>query len=634
MRLLKFGAVLSLLFCSSAALAGGNAPLHEAMTADLVVASDGSTVETVHSERRAENDAGAMMASRAALPYNAQMQALEIVEAHTLKKDGTKVPVDLSSIYEQLSKDAGQFATFADMRSKMIQFPQFAAGDTAVFTAKLTTAHPYFPGHFLHGEVFSRTRGNVDITETVTAPRTMTLYSETHDMDFAKRVQGNNVVYAWHHVQDEPKPLVPVVVSAVDREPRFFISTFKDYGALGRAYAALSQPKIAVTEKVKALAEQVTAGQTDRRAQAEKIYAWVSKNIRYVAIELGRGSLEPHDVDSILANGYGDCKDHDLLLQALLKAKGIGAESILINSGNAYSLTSVPSFAQLNHVITHVPEFDVYLDSSFPMAPFGVLPMGEYGKPAVRVSSAKAEQFTMPLLPAGLSTVTANVNAQLDASGRITGTSTTKATGPSSIILRVEALAMESIGPQRAADLQFALRGLKSATGTADLGSPMDLGPDYAISTSISSSGWSDWLSGADRKTLPGAATGLNTEPAIGALYVSMSDTEPTPCYSIHAVEDVSLALPPNVTPELPADASVQTSHIAFSARWQYADGRLTLHRDYQSKFDTALCAGSLRSEVAAALRKISDSYKTQVHLRHAGAAATQSGAAHAELRP
>ena len=111
---------------------------------------------------------------------------------------------------------------------------------------------------------------------------------------------------------------------------------------------------------------------------------------RYVAIELGRGSFVPHDADTVIAKGYGDCKDHDVLLQALLKAKGIDAESILINATNAYSLSEAPSFAQLDHVITYLPEFAVYLDASTPVAPFDVLPLQEYGKPAVRASRKTA----------------------------------------------------------------------------------------------------------------------------------------------------------------------------------------------------------------------------------------------------
>ena len=623
---MKFGAAFAVACSMScAALAEGPPASSEALTTDIVVAADGSAVETVHSERRAINDAGALMASRAILPFNAGMQELQIVEAHTLKKDGTTVPVDLGTVYEQLSKDAGQFATFADLRAKVILFPQFAAGDAAVFTARIKTPHPYFEGHYSRAAVFPHASGFVDVRETITAPRSMVLHVENHDVEFSKREQGGNIVYSWHHAQAEATPAMPVIVSAIDREPRFIVSTFKDYGEFGRAYGALSEPKIAVTAKIKALADQITANETGRREQARKIFEWVSRNIRYVALELGRGSLVPHDVDSIIANGYGDCKDHDVLLQALLKAKGIAAESILINSGNAYTLSEVPSLVQLNHVITYLPEFSLYLDSSFSMAPFGILPMGEYGKPAVRVSADHAAPFTMPVLPAGVSTVTTTVNERLDASGLITGTSTTTAAGPSSIILRVEGLALQTVGPEKAADFQLTLRGFKGASGTANIGSPMDLGPGYSITTTITSPGWSEWLSGTARRAMPGASTIITAEPAMGPLYLTVSESEATPCSSVHAVEDVSLALPPGTSPaQLPEDARIQSSNVEFSAHWSFAGGTLSLHRDYTSKFDKALCAASVRSEMASTLKKISLALRTQIGLRRGGSVAAQ----------
>jgi transglutaminase-like putative cysteine protease len=81
--------------------------------------------------------------------------------------------------------------------------------------------------------------------------------------------------------------------------------------------------KTEVTPRIQALADDITPGASDRREQAHRIYDWVSEHIRDVAVFLGNGGYEPHDATSILDSGYGDCKDHVVLLQALLKAKGI-----------------------------------------------------------------------------------------------------------------------------------------------------------------------------------------------------------------------------------------------------------------------------------------------------------------------
>ena len=76
----------------------------------------------------------------------------------------------------------------------------------------------------------------------------------------------------------------------------------------------------------------MTAGERDRRAQARKLYEWVSVNIRYVNIVLGAGGFVPHKAADVLKNGYGDCKDHVMLLEALLAAKGIKSSPVLIEA--------------------------------------------------------------------------------------------------------------------------------------------------------------------------------------------------------------------------------------------------------------------------------------------------------------
>ena len=79
----------------------------------------------------------------------------------------------------------------------------------------------------------------------------------------------------------------------------------------------------AVTPAISALAKELTSGVTDDRAKVRKLYNWVSRNIRYVAVYVAEGGFVPHSAQSILDNRYGDCKDHVTLLEALLAAVGI-----------------------------------------------------------------------------------------------------------------------------------------------------------------------------------------------------------------------------------------------------------------------------------------------------------------------
>jgi transglutaminase-like putative cysteine protease len=130
-----------------------------------------------------------------------------------------------------------------------------------------------------------------------------------------------------------------------DRLPRVFISSEPDYASFARDYAALVRPHARVTPRIRALAARVAGGVASPCEQARLLYEWVDTHVRYVALYLGNGALEPHDAETVLANGWGDCKDHVVLLQALLVARGIASEMAMLNLGNEYTLSGPPTFA-------------------------------------------------------------------------------------------------------------------------------------------------------------------------------------------------------------------------------------------------------------------------------------------------
>ena len=63
------------------------------------------------------------------------------------------------------------------------------------------------------------------------------------------------------------------------------------------------------------------------------ITTYVQQNVRYQAIEFGPRAMIMNPADQVLANGYGDCKDHSILLYNMLRAVGIPAELSLVNTG-------------------------------------------------------------------------------------------------------------------------------------------------------------------------------------------------------------------------------------------------------------------------------------------------------------
>ena len=586
-------------------------------TTDINVEKDGSYVSTSHVEITTTNESAAKAIAQQALPFSDAIEDLEITEAYTLKSDGTKLPVDPSQIFVQAPQGVAQAPMFNDVKTKAMVFPNVAANDTLVYTTTRRSKEPLFPDQFFHAEIFPQVAAWNEVRMSVSAPKSLALRVESHDVAMEQSTEGDKVVYRWHYTAPMPKTQDFAAIAPIDREPRFFVSTFKDYDELGRAFASLAAPKATVTPKVKALADEVTAGMSDRRAQTKALYEWVSKHIRYVGIEIGRGRVTPHDADTVIANGYGDCKDHVVLFAALLQAKGIRSEMALINAGNSFVLSGPPSLAQLNHVITWLPDLKLYADTTAAIAPFGTLPFIEYGKPVVHAVNKGATQHTTPLLGSDEASMSLKAVTHISADGKVQGESTTTAKGPFAVVLRQIGAAIQGMGSERAG--QDALhRANLTGTASFDLTPPSELADSYTITAHFDAQPNFPFTTGQGFpmppgiRILPFAGDGL-----VGPLFLrNLPASEPTPCWSGVQVEDLSLEPPPGKHfAKLPMDIDVTTDNLSFTAHWQQTDRVISVHREFRSRMNQPICAAQVRQATADALPKIAAAYPLQISL-------------------
>jgi len=312
-----------------------------------------------------------------------------------------------------------------------------------------------------------------------------------------------------------------------------------------------------------------------------------------------------------LALGYGDCKDHSVLFSALLKAKGIESDIVLINSADSYTLSQVPSVRQFDHVIVYLPEFDMYADTTAGVAPFGTLPFDEYGKPVVHAVKSGAVVRRTPVLGKDGATATLKNSARIDEHGDIYGELTLSTSGPFSISARDIALDIQRTGQTRYAQGRLE-RVAASGHAKFDFASPSELGPDYTISSTYAFQPHNEWLSGRAgtmfRGILPAPAAGdFMMGPAFDA---SLDGTDATACYSGRVVEELSLKAPPGREfGKLPDDAAIKTAHLEFTARWSREGSQIAVRREFVSEIAEPLCSGELRAETAKALKQIRSYY-------------------------
>jgi transglutaminase-like putative cysteine protease len=355
----------------------------------FVVNPDGSFVMTVDNVKTIAEQRAVQGHSQYYISYNKTLDEVTSVEGYTEKPDGRRVPVQPGEIKDQQEAVSSDAPMFQDTRVKIVVFPEVAVGDKLAVHYVIKRLTALFPGQFedLSSSQFYLHR---EFKLIYDMPASMPLYADAAGFEpvTADSAPGRKV-YQWQYAGGDNARIEADSVSYLDYGKRLAVSTFADYAAFARAYDARARDKGQVVPAIAALAQKVTLELTEPRAKALALADWVRKNIRYVGVYIGAGGVVPHAAATVLANRYGDCKDHASLLEALLAAVGIDSTGALINSGNAYRLPSIPTLGVFNHVITYVPSLDLYLDSTAESIAAGYLPSSDLGKPVLLTSSGK-----------------------------------------------------------------------------------------------------------------------------------------------------------------------------------------------------------------------------------------------------
>ena len=307
----------------------------------------------------------------------------EIVRARVHRKDGgTAFPV------EEANDDA----------HPRIRWPELAAGDVVEVAFRSWTAGPvggrgdppffrldYAGGQSTHPVLYNE----VDIESPEDHPIYVDVVNGKADRRDEKDVRGQHLVHlAWDKPENVPdEPLAPPLSEVI---PTLVLSTFKDWSAFrswyGEAVRGFTEPDAQVRE----LAAKLTAGKGSRDERLRAVFDFVADDIRYVNYVSGEWWL-PNRPQQLLARREGDCDDKALLLITLLKAVGIEAQEVMVQT----RLTAQPSIVRARGAA--IPLFDhgiaflpgpgggTYLDATSPQSRLGPLPSMDARAVALRL---------------------------------------------------------------------------------------------------------------------------------------------------------------------------------------------------------------------------------------------------------
>lgn len=586
----------------------------------LTVDSAGRVTAHVKLSIVLSSDAAVQRFSQYVVPYDSDLQTLTIDDAQTVHADGHAVSADRrTAVFDRPAPATVTAPQFSSEHLRIVVFPATARGYTLRLGYTLTDRTPLFPGKFTEVATFPPTEVYDDAEETLDTPADMTIRIDTRGMQQvsdtttgARRVR----TYRYRTPPSGPVPPQADTVSAVDAGPYLVATNFSDYAEVGRVYERTARPKATPSAAIRALADQITANVSDRRQQAALIYNWVSRNIRYLAVYVGTGPVVPHSADAVLHDGYGDCKDHVALFIALLDAKGIRADNVLVNLGNSYRLPNAPIWSVYNHAIAWLPEFGLFADTTDGFAPFGVLSFPASDKPVLDTATGETLHTPAQSGENSASSIDYAIKVRDDGNADLTG----------SIALSGQA----AIRPARLLSQYTASRigyDLLRQTGLT--------GTMHVIGDNAGNAGNADKQGDTVRLELAGTIDDMAIMPGPAALAVPLMPNygsirsfadfilrqawspQDSPCGGTALREHYTVQLPADVKIlAIPPDQHKASGELSYRTTYRRSGQTIEIERVLTRNFHTNVCSSAMLKQWSPLARDISNDLKRQILYR------------------
>jgi hypothetical protein len=268
-----------------------------------------------------------------------------------------------------------------------------------------------------------------------------------HHAEQAPSTQGNS--YLWE-ITDIPR------IEKEDEMPHYralagqLVVTFFSEKTKGRSYAKWSD--------FAAWYSQLTAGVRDSSAPMEQkvgllapsnepllqriqeLARFAQRDIRYAAIEIGIGGLQPHAASQVFNNRYGDCKDKATLLSSMLARIGVKSYYVLVHTDRGIYSDKTPPTIGFNHVILAIqlPQGSfkeqmpalyehpalghlLIFDPTSTVVPFGQIPSYEQDNYGLLVSDGGGELIHLPVSPPELNRMSRTAKLTIQPDGSLKG---------------------------------------------------------------------------------------------------------------------------------------------------------------------------------------------------------------------
>lgn len=535
-------------------------------------------------------DAGRAVAS-AAIPYDDNVESIRDIQARTIRPDGTIVNFNGQVFDTPIAK-----SSTADQRAKTFALPDAEVGSIIEYQfERLTNYDRLYNSHWILSlDLFTKDARfslipNPHHTVKYSWPLGLPLGTEPPHLEAPKIVMESHDIPAF--VTEEHMP--------PENELRYRV----DFNYVGGHYEQMDPDAFWIfygkvesrrierfvdrTGAMKKVVRQIVAPEDSADTKLRKIYARVQQ-LRNLSYERRKSEQEmqrenisrPIDVADIWDKGYSTAGDLSWLLLALARAAGFDADPVLASGRNDYFFNkNIINPAELNDalVVIQLDGRDLFLDPGIPYAPFGQLPWYETAVKAIRLNNDGGHWIDTPLPRPADATVERRGELQLDSSGTLHGGLTITYSGMEATRLRVA-----ERNEDEAARRKFLEDDLKAAIPVASevtlTNSPAWERADTTLVAEFNLT-IPEWAETAgQRMLLPvGVLSAEERHTFEHAVRVQPVYFE----YPFQRVDDISIALPPNVRADtVPEARHIDAGQLAYQMTATPSPGLVHLRRE------------------------------------------------------
>lgn len=388
------------------------------------IEADGRTKNTTRQVVQILKPEGAEAYRERRLTWNPEHQKLTVNWMRVVKPDGEVISEKPEQIQDSDVPAEMGVPMYTAAKVRRMSLSGLEPGTILDFSITTETDASMMPGEFfVTWRVTTPTyvvRSNLEVD----LPASMNPLISERNLSFKRteRSENGRRYYTWRTANVSRFRGEPYAPDSALQGMTVSVSPSFKWNAIGKWYVPIARDAYAVSPSVEEKMKTVLSGSRTLDDSIRAIHKWVAQDIRYVAIELGRGGYVPRSAEAVVRTGFGDCKDKAMLFLAALRKIGVTGYPVLLNISGA-ERKETPSLGQFNHMIAAVKRGRGYqfADLTAGTYAFGKLPRSEQGNLAVLVKDNDGEEITLPESPSSDAIINATITGKLSEDGIFTG---------------------------------------------------------------------------------------------------------------------------------------------------------------------------------------------------------------------